>query len=326
MASKISGLYYIHNTHNDKYYFGSSVNIKGRLSAHRGSLRRDVHENPRLQNDWNIYGEDSFVFCILYETPNVLPMEQYLLDVVFSEHQTEIYNIASNVYAGFLGKKHLRSTKEKISKAHVGKKLSEETKQKLSVVKKGKPGHKHTEEHKLKMSALQKGKPQLWARGRVKTIEHRIKIGNAHRGKKHSDAAKEKIGNANRGRRRTATYKANIAAKFAKEWPSIVDPVGKEYPPFLNLQQFCRDHSLNPGNMHQVFNGKYKQYKGWHLPSTTVGWPPIIDSDNKIHYPGTNLKQFCRENQLNYSSMKGLYNGKNKQIKGWKLLTSLENI
>jgi hypothetical protein len=61
---------------------------------------------------------------------------------------------------GFFGGTHSEETKEKLRKANTGKKLSYETKQKISEKSKGHPNYLklHTEEAKMKISAAFKGK------------------------------------------------------------------------------------------------------------------------------------------------------------------------
>ena len=63
---ELKGVYKITNTVNNKFYIGStSVTFKGRLRDHLSQLRRGIHANIYLQEDWNIFGEDSFEFSII---------------------------------------------------------------------------------------------------------------------------------------------------------------------------------------------------------------------------------------------------------------------
>jgi group I intron endonuclease len=62
---KKCGIYKITNTKNDFYYIGSSVDITSRFGNHRSSLRKNTHNNPKLQNAWNKYGEHCFNFEIV---------------------------------------------------------------------------------------------------------------------------------------------------------------------------------------------------------------------------------------------------------------------
>ena len=53
-------------TRNNKRYFGQSKNISRRLSQHKSKLRRNIHEIPELQRDFNLYGEQEFEFSCIF--------------------------------------------------------------------------------------------------------------------------------------------------------------------------------------------------------------------------------------------------------------------
>lgn len=55
------GVYGILCLANRKYYIGSGQ-ANSRISSHLSKLRSNQHRDlPRLQDDWNLYGEDQFV-------------------------------------------------------------------------------------------------------------------------------------------------------------------------------------------------------------------------------------------------------------------------
>lgn len=77
---KVQGIYMILNKVNNKCYVGSSKFIKGRKEQHIRELRKNKHGNSHLQNAWNKYGEDSFIFIKLEdveETDNLCEREVY---------------------------------------------------------------------------------------------------------------------------------------------------------------------------------------------------------------------------------------------------------
>lgn len=79
----ITGIYAIRNLKNNNLYIGSSINIQARLEKHRSLLRGNVHENIYLQNAYNKYGENSFIFELLeLETiqDNLIVREQFWID------------------------------------------------------------------------------------------------------------------------------------------------------------------------------------------------------------------------------------------------------
>lgn len=147
-------VYQITNKENGKFYIGSTCDLKRRLSEHFGELRRKEHYSTELQNDYNIFGRDSFVVSILEEceVKSLRDREQYYIDK-FNPVENG-YNQSTSAYANnvphpmygennpFYGKHHTEETKAKLrnnGKMHIGTKHSEETKKKMS--KKAKRGN-----------------------------------------------------------------------------------------------------------------------------------------------------------------------------------------
>lgn len=65
-ARKIPGLYMIHCLENDYRYYGETSSVSGRLASHKSMLRRKIHPNSKLQQDWNKFSESSFSITVLY--------------------------------------------------------------------------------------------------------------------------------------------------------------------------------------------------------------------------------------------------------------------
>jgi group I intron endonuclease len=82
------GVYRITNIVNSKFYIGSTNNLKRRYHCHRCSLKGNYHTNEYLQNSFNKYGEESFIFEILEcvdeskSLDEVRDVEQLYLDKV----------------------------------------------------------------------------------------------------------------------------------------------------------------------------------------------------------------------------------------------------
>jgi len=127
-----SGIYKIINIINDKFYIGSSKNLNRRKIDHFKLLRKNKHNNKKLQNSFNKYGEDNFIFEILLFCENS-ELEYYENKLICKFHPQ--YNI------------------EKSSKRRVGDYVPTlETRLKLSLSHKGKPNGRSG----LKLSQEQK--------------------------------------------------------------------------------------------------------------------------------------------------------------------------
>lgn len=61
----ICGIYKIVCTVNKRIYIGQSTDITERWKDHTRRLTINKHDNRYLQNAWNKYGEDSFIFSVV---------------------------------------------------------------------------------------------------------------------------------------------------------------------------------------------------------------------------------------------------------------------
>jgi group I intron endonuclease len=71
------------NNINGKFYIGSTVNFQQRCYEHLKRLRQNKHHSPMLQNSWNKYGEEYFIFNIVEEVSgasNLIEKEQFWID------------------------------------------------------------------------------------------------------------------------------------------------------------------------------------------------------------------------------------------------------
>ena len=173
-----TGIYKITNLVNGKVYIGASKNIEKRWGAHRNG-------HSDLAKEFQTFGLDNFKFEILLECPEDM-LCQWERDMIC------LYD-ADDPENGYTCKND-RPYSLKRTEALKGRKLSEETKRKISEAKKGRvawnkglkniyseemrrkmseshKGHKHTEESKRKM------------RERIVSEETRRKISKAFKGR-----------------------------------------------------------------------------------------------------------------------------------------------
>ena len=93
-----SAVYKITNTKTGTIYIGQSTQYQSRWNCHKSHLRYNKHETPQLQEDYNTYGEEAFVFEVIEELPcDTSP------DVLLEKEGEQI-------------KKHLREGKELYNK------------------------------------------------------------------------------------------------------------------------------------------------------------------------------------------------------------------
>ncbi len=121
------GIYAIVNKINGKQYIGSALSITGRLNTHRKRLRFGRHENLHLQAAWTKYGEKSFKLLIIQSCSpeQLVEREQYWIDTFKSADRQYGYNKCPTA-GNMLGFNHSEESKQKMSKTRKGKPVSEE--------------------------------------------------------------------------------------------------------------------------------------------------------------------------------------------------------
>lgn len=157
---KQAGIYKIVNQVNNQIYIGSSVNLERRKYNHFKSLLKGCHQNQHLQNAYNLYGKDNFIFEIIeiisFDVDDfkhyLLQREQFWIDNLHPN-----YNIFQTAGSP-LGFHHSKETKIKISQTTLGKKKSKEHAKHIRDAQKGKI---LTEEHKIKLSEAAKKRTKL---------------------------------------------------------------------------------------------------------------------------------------------------------------------
>lgn len=176
-----SAIYRILNKTTNKYYIGSAVNVKRRWYKHRLLLSANKHGNPYLQNAWNKYGEESFIFEVL----------EYVLQGSLSKSEFRVPLLAREQYYKDLYKSYDRKYGYDICKvagSRLGTRHSDETKKKLSLIRlekytgKNHPmyGKHHSNETKMKQKIASQG--NKYATGYIRSPETRLKDSIAKKG------------------------------------------------------------------------------------------------------------------------------------------------
>lgn len=166
------GIYAIRNVINERVYIGKSIHLEKRKLAHFSELRKGKHGNEPLQNAFNKYGEENFIFEILLEDDSFEDDELYHIEKMYillfeADRHKKGYNIAPGGKGGFskwTDEQRKRRSIQYSGKGNpfYGKKHSAETIQKK--VSNTDYSFTQTPEHRNKLSEAMKG--------RIFSVEH----------------------------------------------------------------------------------------------------------------------------------------------------------
>lgn len=102
------GIYKITNKINNKVYIGETMDVEKRWNEHKESLKNNTHHSYKLQSDWNEYGENNFLFEIIYEVKSYSNVTNLKCFLIISEYRfMKKYNSILNGY-------NIENTYEKI--------------------------------------------------------------------------------------------------------------------------------------------------------------------------------------------------------------------
>jgi len=139
---KISCIYTITNILNNKIYVGYTKDFNHRKYDHINQLNNNIHGNSYLQNSWNFYKKDSFIFEILEkcEEKYLASQENYWCNMLNTHNKQFGYNYRPTSPDN--SSPLLEATKQKLREKALGRLHSKETKLKISLIKKGRPSSK----------------------------------------------------------------------------------------------------------------------------------------------------------------------------------------
>jgi len=120
----MNGVYVIENKIDGKKYIGKTMlGFEIRKYRHIRCLRLNQHYNTHLQNAWNYYGEDNFIFKMIYESDDVNDVNNkkiYFISLYETTNPDKGYNLRSGGEGGL----HSDYTKDKIKVSCRGKNSS----------------------------------------------------------------------------------------------------------------------------------------------------------------------------------------------------------
>ena len=231
-------IYHIRNIVNEKRYVGQTIqkNPQKRWWYHRHQLRKGIHMSPYLQNAWNKYGEDTFIFDVVAwaGSPNELN-ELETKEISKWKKEKLCYNITD-------GGDNVRMSVE--SKLKLSKSLIEYH------CKNGKLWPELVSPEGLVYSDVRNltdfCRQHNLRRDRIKDV-YRKKIGQ-HRGWTVVENSFKRNNNRTQG---------------AKSW-DVITPMGEELE-ISNLKRFCEDNDLNYQALKAQHYGysRSKKYKNW---------------------------------------------------------------
>ena len=113
------GIYKIQNLLNGKLYIGQSVDIESRWRIHIVELRNNYHHNTCLQNAWNKYGEDNFLFEVIEECEPMVQFEreQYYLNIL-NPFDNRGYNIVRQISKDYMSDNYMIKECSKCKKGY----------------------------------------------------------------------------------------------------------------------------------------------------------------------------------------------------------------
>lgn len=266
MENHYNCVYMYINKINNKKYVGQTTNFERR---YKQRLNDTFNENKSdyyfpIHNAIRKYGIENFEILILKENLNSQCLMN-LFECYYIEKYNTLskdgcgYNIAEGGSNGFTlkgkTKEEIEYWKEKISKSHIGKTITEETKEKLRRCNAGEGnpfyGKQHSEESRRKMSESHKG---------LQTGKN-----NPNWGKKASKETLEKM-SINRSRDEVVAIKKDdntiyIKRNTVKMSEFLTELMGEKY--FTSNIHRCCEYLHNEDLFYQKYKKRYKSYKGF---------------------------------------------------------------
>jgi len=229
------GIYKITNP-KGKVYVGQSINIERRWYNY------EHHENkgqPLLKRSFDKYGLDKHKFEIIEEC---LVEELEIREIFWTEQFNACHPLGLVLRVGGKNGYLSEETKNKIGDGNRGKIVTNETKKKLSLCKKGNLnmlGKTHSDKTKLKMSKSRLGKTD-------------------------SEETKQKKSDSNKGRVKSKEWRQNISNSHPTKKPVTQFTLeGAKVKDYISINEASRQTGIRVGDISAVCNNKQKSAYGF---------------------------------------------------------------
>lgn len=247
-----TGIYQIVNLNNGKRYIGSAVNLKKRKNDHFNSLIRKKHYNNYLQRGYNKHGKEKFKFGILLycSKKDLIFYEQRTIDSY--DLEKELYNLSPTA-GNNLGAKLPKLSEEhkrKISELNKGKKLSFETRKKMSDSWKNRSPM--TNKTRKKISESKKGEKN-YGYGKPGTML----------GKKHSKKSLKKMSDIKKGKKQTRQTKEKISKANKKPIKVFLYKTGEFIENFDSLKECSKKLNITIQDISNTLKKRQRYAKGY---------------------------------------------------------------
>lgn len=310
----LPGVYQITNDNTGKFYIGSTIRpLKERISQHFSYLRGGTHQNQKLQNSYNKYGESSFTARSLEV---FIVDKKQCQDFSFEREQfwIDLFNSVENGY-------------------NINKKVEKPNPRIFTIQDRIEEGLRKSEGGYLVKFPDQEDEYFVASLALFAEFWPKYKL-------QHSSltaCARGEIGHHRGFRVRFANPDKQV--EYIKKYDQgedtfvLFDPQGKRYST-NNLSRFCREHELEKNRVALLLcaQGKNHHSAGWqcyYVQEAPEEYIPLeqkakykkyklIDPEGK-EYITQNLKQFATERQLNENTLRKVASPKykNKSYRGW---------